>query len=697
MDCATAADCPPDEACQRHAVPSTGKHCASQPKSSCGEDEICETLADGSSDSCIVGDTAQLWWTYKTSDYGFTSPVLSEDGSILYSASMQKFSIENVSDSTLLNFPGKIRAIRTTSSACSTTIATACAVDSDDCFDDEMCSVDRLLWSYTTSSGVLTPPVLSHDGSTVFVASLDANVYALDTSAEATPRQRWTYQTGGWIVGASGSPTVSPDDQTLYINNSMSEKALHALTLHPGPATPNYTPPTGEVTAEGVGVRVCGLRRSYRGAVDPVWAYHFQVTYNEGLSWEWYQRNVNFDDDTNNLGEQCALLSSTSASDKASVAENAGKVARFRAAAVTVGGTSDPSSHTFDVTICRPPCPPTNVRTESRRNGSVLLQWDAIACDGVNNVGDDDPTFRTIEFEITARTSDNIPELIKENRVCTGTNVDAEEVLPNNDAANGMAGLTLQQCNEEVCASTSPGREDCTSDFFVFGSMDNNDAGRCFQVTGLTQNSRCSPQNPDGCCASPNAWIEPTDNASPIWELIKNEAKAGDYRFNTYSIWRNIASASGSRHSTIAAVSEDSMQGTEQMFRVTAVNVCRFANNEGATSPWTIVVKPPDPPSDVSANPIDTTGETVVSWTAAVVSGASSFERFEKFELFTYRHNPSEMSNILTEITEVGPSSRSHTFELARGVRHKFGVKAFNAGFDSQQSLLSSPWRRLRY
>ena len=87
-----------------------------------------------------------------------------------------------------------------------------------------------LKWSYTTGEAVYSSPALSADGSTVYVGSADAKVYALNA---LTGSVTWSYTTGG---GVSSSPALSADGSTVYVGSQ--DYKVYALNA----ATPTTSP-----------------------------------------------------------------------------------------------------------------------------------------------------------------------------------------------------------------------------------------------------------------------------------------------------------------------------------------------------------------------------------------------------------------------------------------------------------------------
>jgi len=75
----------------------------------------------------------------------------------------------------------------------------------------------QVKWFYATGGPVDSSPALGADG-TVYVGSLDQNVYALDGSTGA---REWTFATGGWVtsspaIGSDGTVYVGSHDHNVY-------------------------------------------------------------------------------------------------------------------------------------------------------------------------------------------------------------------------------------------------------------------------------------------------------------------------------------------------------------------------------------------------------------------------------------------------------------------------------------------------
>ena len=69
----------------------------------------------------------------------------------------------------------------------------------------------EVAWKFATGDNVYSSPVLSPDGSTVYVGSYDDNLYALHT-ADGT--KAWKFDAGYWVVS---SLALSPDGSTVYV------------------------------------------------------------------------------------------------------------------------------------------------------------------------------------------------------------------------------------------------------------------------------------------------------------------------------------------------------------------------------------------------------------------------------------------------------------------------------------------------
>ena len=68
-------------------------------------------------------------------------------------------------------------------------------------------------WTYKTGNYINSSPVISSDGSTVYVGNQDKKLHAVKTSDGTV---LWTYETGGYV---ESSPAISSDGSTVYIGS----------------------------------------------------------------------------------------------------------------------------------------------------------------------------------------------------------------------------------------------------------------------------------------------------------------------------------------------------------------------------------------------------------------------------------------------------------------------------------------------
>jgi outer membrane protein assembly factor BamB len=109
-----------------------------------------------------------------------------------------------------------------------------------------------LAWSYPTGGNVSGSPAVGADG-TVYVGSADFNVYAID---DATGLVQWQYTTGGAVlsspaVGPNGTVYVGSDDANLYALNGTDGAELWSFATEGPVGSPALT-----ALASGLGVVV---------------------------------------------------------------------------------------------------------------------------------------------------------------------------------------------------------------------------------------------------------------------------------------------------------------------------------------------------------------------------------------------------------------------------------------------------------
>ena len=87
----------------------------------------------------------------------------------------------------------------------------------------------QLLWNYTTSGSVESPPAVANG--VVYVGSTDNNTYALNATTGA---KLWSYTTGGLVASspavANGVVYVGSDDNNLYALNATTGAKLWSYT-----------------------------------------------------------------------------------------------------------------------------------------------------------------------------------------------------------------------------------------------------------------------------------------------------------------------------------------------------------------------------------------------------------------------------------------------------------------------------------
>ena len=111
----------------------------------------------------------------------------------------------------------------------------------------------------TVAASLSTNPVVSLDGTTVYVSLQDHSVYALNRSGSVL----WTYETGGAVAA---SPALSADGATLYVGSQ--DTYLYALSTAQGPPLPPPPPPNPWPTFASAAAL----------AASP-WSEYFQIVY----------------------------------------------------------------------------------------------------------------------------------------------------------------------------------------------------------------------------------------------------------------------------------------------------------------------------------------------------------------------------------------------------------------------------------
>ena len=87
-------------------------------------------------------------------------------------------------------------------------------------FNDKPSS-PRLKWAFKTNGAVYSSPIVSPDGATLFVGSLDNHLYAIDA---ASGTQKWAFATDDHI---HSSPALSSDGKTVFIGSD--DHKLYAI------------------------------------------------------------------------------------------------------------------------------------------------------------------------------------------------------------------------------------------------------------------------------------------------------------------------------------------------------------------------------------------------------------------------------------------------------------------------------------
>lgn len=94
-----------------------------------------------------------------------------------------------------------------------------------------------MLWvgmlSVCTEDQVTSSPVVSPDGSTIYVGSYDKHVYALRADTGAV---RWKFATGAEIWS---SPVLSPDGTRVYVGSN--DKSCYSINAASGAMVWNFT------------------------------------------------------------------------------------------------------------------------------------------------------------------------------------------------------------------------------------------------------------------------------------------------------------------------------------------------------------------------------------------------------------------------------------------------------------------------